>query len=93
MPWLQQCNKQLDRHCRYHNVSDQLVKVYLVPGDGAEPVPVSALINGIGQGSCKGSKCSYAVVPAVNGSCASGRTKLRLINTAGFAVFYFSAST
>lgn len=56
----------------------------------AEPVPVSALINGVGQGNCTGKACRYAVIPAHPGSCRRPATLLRLINTAGFAQFLFS---
>jgi len=73
---------------RYHESSEELNKVYLSPTSGGdEPVPMSALINGVGQGNCTGSKCRYLAFPAVPGTCQQGRTRLRIINTSGFAVF------
>jgi len=76
---------------RYHVEADTLLDQYLTPASqGNEPVPVSAIINNMGQGDCRGSNCSYAVVPAVNGTCEEQRTVLRIINTAGFGVFVFS---
>lgn len=48
-----------------------------VPPRAAEPVPISALLNGVGQGSCKGDDCKYAVVPAVEGTCDLPQTKAR----------------
>jgi hypothetical protein len=64
--------------------------VYLSPAsEGQEPIPSSALINSVGQGNCTGSKCRYMAFPAVSGTCQQGRTKLRIINTSGFAMFTF----
>lgn len=72
----------------YHEDSEELSKIYLSPASkGDEPVPMSALINGVGQGNCTGSKCRYLAFPAVPGTCQQGRTKLRIINTSGFALF------
>lgn len=62
-----------------------------LPAPSAEPTPISALINGVGQDGCKGSKCKYAVVPAQEGgTCDDPKTGLRLINEAGFAEFIVS---
>ena len=59
--------------------------------DGAEPVPQSALINGVGQAYCApGSACKYAVFPAKAGTCTSPMTKLRVVNTGGFGPFFLS---
>ncbi len=63
---------------RYHQLSEDLQKQYLSPdnADGNEPVPMSALMNGVGQGSCRGSKCNYPVLPAVAGSCTEAKTQV-----------------
>jgi hypothetical protein len=57
------------------------------PAARGTPIPISALINEIGQGNCTGSGCAYPVFPAARGSCQEGRTMMRIINTSGFAVF------
>ncbi|KAL4427900.1 hypothetical protein ABPG75_001989 [Micractinium tetrahymenae] len=75
----------------YHVEASKLMKEYLSPASGGnEPVPISALINGVGQANCTGEGCRYAVIPARPGSCKHPSTILRLINTAGFAQFLFS---
>lgn len=42
----------------------------------AEPVPITALINGIGQGSCTSNCGRYAVLPAAPGNCSLPGTKV-----------------
>ncbi|KAI7842552.1 hypothetical protein COHA_003789 [Chlorella ohadii] len=63
--------------------------------EGLEPIPTSALINGVGQASCPAEKsgsqqCGYPVIPAALGTCWKPATKLNLINMAAFARFIFS---
>lgn len=75
----------------YHIESSVLMREYLSPASGGnEPVPISALINGVGQANCTGRGCRCAVIPAHPGSCKHPATLLRLINTAAFAQFQFS---
>lgn len=57
----------------------------------AEPVPISALINGVGQGGCKGSKCKYAVVPAAEGTCDLPQTKVRAGRPRGWPLLHAAA--
>ena len=60
------------------------------PVPPAEPVPISALINGVGQLNCSapGARCRYPVLPAARGgTCELPLTDIRIINTAGFAEF------
>lgn len=86
----------------YHRQSqDLLVNQFLVPeSEGAEPVPDSALFNGIGQLGCrnalssgnpafsKNPDCKYArLVAQRGGTCDSPTIRLRLINSAAFAAF------
>eukprot|EP00798_Chlamydomonas_sp_ICE-L_P030205 gene30205-35189_t len=77
----------------YHNTSKHIIeKEYLVPFSGArDPIPVSCLINGIGQHRCTDpAQCAYERIEAVRGTADHPMTKLRIINTAAFAVFNFS---
>lgn len=51
------------------------------PNATAEPIPTSALINGVGQASCPAEKsgnqqCGYPVIPAALGTCWKPATKV-----------------
>ena len=67
----------------YLQQADTLIKEYLngtlnPPGfSGVEPVPPTAVINEFGQGSCRGSKCTYAVIKAELGTCEHPAIKVR----------------
>lgn len=77
--------------CRYNLTSGVNADNFLVTDDdGEEPVPNSVLINGVGQAYCGTSPsavCSYAVLPAMAGTCKNPRTKIRIVNTAAFGPF------
>jgi hypothetical protein len=71
-----------------------LEKEYLSPASGGnEPVPFDSLLNGWGQGTCildNTTDCNYAYIQAAASSCKNPRTRLRIINSAGFAQFNIS---
>lgn len=68
----------------YLQFADTLIKEYLngtldPPGfNGVEPVPPTAVINEFGQGSCRGTKCKYAVIKAELGTCSQPAIKVRM---------------
>eukprot|EP00775_Hariotina_reticulata_P010938 gene10938-11092_t len=78
----------------YHQLSNVLLKEYLSPASqGNEPVPFDALLNGWGQGTCilnNTTDCTYAFVQAAASSCKNPKTRLRIINSSGFARFNIS---
>lgn len=54
---------------------------------------LQALLGGIGQGYCENTNatgCGYMYIKGEAGNCANPKTKLRLINSGGFAVFQVS---
>ncbi|PRW33210.1 multicopper oxidase [Chlorella sorokiniana] len=72
----------------YHTPAAKLMKEYLTPASqGNEPVPITALMNGIGQGSCTSNCGRYAVLPAAPGNCSLPGTRIRIYNQAAFAWF------
>ncbi|KAJ3316614.1 hypothetical protein HDU76_001672 [Blyttiomyces sp. JEL0837] len=79
----------------YHDQSDNLLNWYLngtLNPDGNEPVFNSGLINGRGQFNCNFTDLDCENVPPSLIQIPSGNvtTRLRIINTAGFAGFHFS---
>ncbi|CAF1445753.1 unnamed protein product, partial [Didymodactylos carnosus] len=69
----------------YHTLALDLEAYYLSPAsNGTEPIPDTALINGIGQYNCSlVNKCSYYdTIIQVNTT-----KRFRIINTSAFAVF------
>lgn len=79
---------------RYHEMSSVLLKQYMSPAsDGDEPTPYTALMNGLGQGYCVvtgAGNCSYSYIKGQASFCDNPKTKLRIINAGGFAVFNIS---
>ncbi|KAJ3309889.1 ferroxidase fet3 [Blyttiomyces sp. JEL0837] len=78
----------------YHEQSDNLLAWYLDGDknpDGNEPVFNSGLINGRGQFDCKFTKMDCQTRRPASITVVPGKTtRLRIINTAGFAGFQFS---
>jgi hypothetical protein len=75
-------------------MSNVLLKQYLSPASqGDEPVPYTALLNGVGQGTCvleNTTDCTYAYVKAAPSTCKDPKTRLRIISASSFARFNFS---
>ncbi|KAF8067249.1 fetC [Scenedesmus sp. PABB004] len=78
----------------YHEPAAELTRYYLSPASGGnEPTPYTALLNGVGQGACEAggaTGCGYSYTRAIASSCASPKTRLRLVNAGSFAVFNVS---
>ncbi|KAJ3086747.1 hypothetical protein HK102_012568 [Quaeritorhiza haematococci] len=78
----------------YHDVSGVLMERYLngtLNPDGDEPVFQSGLINGRGQFDCSATSLTCKrVTPSVFPVTPHSKTRLRIVNTAGFAAFLFS---
>lgn len=75
----------------YHEVSNVLLDYYASPlSQGNEPVPYDSLMNFVGQGNATGSAASYAYIKGAAGFCNNPKTKLRIMDTGGFARFNVS---
>ena len=84
-------------HDWYHNSTAALSQWFLSPAnpDGNEPLPDSALINGMGQYDCtvarsQGYTCSTTNLRAVYSFVQGTRYRLRVINASGLHGFRFS---